>query len=61
MTDLQQKLKQYFCKHEFKGVDLTSRNKDGLVKWKCHKCKKIFIDSCGLNILKNGKCIGVWS
>lgn len=49
-----------FCYHEFKGKDMMPRNKQGLVFWSCHKCKKEFQAECGLDILTNGKCIGDW-
>lgn len=48
------------CKHEFKGKDMKPRDENGYVTWNCSKCGKIFVDTCGLNILKNGKCIGEW-
>ena len=37
------------------------RDKNGMVKWKCCKCNKIFVATCGLEILENGKCTGNWS
>lgn len=51
---------QKICKHEFKGKDMQSRNIDGIVKWECHKCRKVFCAEYGLKILENGKCIGKW-
>ena len=38
--------------------DLTARDAKGNVSWKCHKCQKVFIANCGLDILKNGVCVG---
>lgn len=54
------KLATYFCRHEFKGRDMKLRDDKGVVRWHCHKCKKTFEAGCGLDILKNGKCIGDW-
>jgi transposase-like protein len=54
-------LKQKFCKHEFKGKDMEKRDESGIVRWPCHKCKKVFSAEYGLKILENGKCIGEWS
>ncbi|MEI6190489.1 MAG: hypothetical protein WCP61_08720 [Chitinophagia bacterium] len=53
--------KQRTCKHEFKGKEMQHRDAEGIVRWQCHKCKKVFAAECGLDILKNGKCIGEWS
>jgi hypothetical protein len=49
------------CKHEFKGKEMQHRDAEGIVRWQCYKCKKVFAAECGLDILKNGKCIGNWS
>ncbi len=54
------KIKQRFCKHEFKGNEMQPRNSDGMVKWTCYKCDKMFVADHGLEILKHGKCIGDW-
>lgn len=54
------KLTQLFCRHEFKGKDMQVRDDKGVVKWHCHKCKKMFKAECGLDILTKGKCIGEW-
>ena len=48
------------CQHEFKGKDMQARNEQGIVKWPCHKCGKVFEAEYGLKILENGKCIGEW-
>ena len=55
------KVKQFFCRHEFKGKDMKPRDENGMVIWPCHKCKKVFTAEYGLRILENGKCIGEWS
>ena len=47
-----------FCSHEFRFRDLKHRDNQGLVRWPCHKCKKLFIAENGLKILNKGKCIG---
>lgn len=48
------------CKHEFKPKDMQPRNEQGIVKWNCHKCNKMFEAEYGLKILENGKCTGEW-
>lgn len=48
------------CRHLFIGKDLRPRDKNGIVRWPCCKCKKVFEAECGLDILKNGRCIGIW-
>lgn len=53
-------IKQRFCKHEFYTHDMQPRNENGIVKWHCHKCKRLFQAECGIDILSNGKCIGHW-
>lgn len=52
--------KEVKCNHFFKASDLQPRDNNGLVKWQCCKCKKIFTENCGLDILKHGKCDGNW-
>lgn len=47
-----------FCSHEFRLRDMKHRDNQGLVKWPCHKCKKLFMAESGLEILHKGKCIG---
>ena len=54
------KLGKHFCKHEFIGKDMKLRNEQGYVYWDCCKCRKTFKAESGLDILKNGKCIGGW-
>jgi len=39
---------------------MQSRDENGIVKWQCCKCKKVFAAECGLDILRHGKCDGVW-
>jgi len=52
--------KQKLCKHFFKASEMQLRDADGNVKWKCSKCGKLFIEKCGLDILRYGKCDGNW-
>ena len=52
--------KQKFCKHLFYGKDMIPRNDEGIVKWPCSKCGKMFSAENGLEILKNGKMGGSW-
>ena len=44
----------------FDPPDMQNRDENGNVKWKCCKCGKLFVEHCGLDILKNGKCTGRW-
>lgn len=54
------KVKQKLCDHEFLLKDLewhhyyrhlyTSEGHTKRVKWKCHKCEKVFYAHCGLDI-----------
>jgi len=39
---------------------MQPRGKDGKVKWECCKCHKLFIEECGLDVLRHGKCDGRW-
>lgn len=48
------------CSHLFDPPDMQNRDENGNVKWKCCKCGKLFVEYCGLDILKNGKCTGRW-
>lgn len=53
-------LKRYFCRHLFDPPDMVLRDKNGVVKWKCCKCEKLFVAENGLDILVNGTCTGRW-
>jgi len=53
-------LKHKKCSHLFDPSDMQNRDENGNVKWKCCKCGKLFIENCGLDILKHGKCTGRW-
>lgn len=53
-------IKQRYCKHLFKGRELQPRNEKGNVTWKCCKCEKVFEAECGLDILRYGKCDGIY-
>lgn len=52
--------KQKKCSHLFDPSDMQNRDENGNVKWKCCKCDKLFVEHCGLDILKHGKCTGHW-
>jgi len=43
--------------HKFYLNDLQGRDNNGNVTWSCFKCEKVFIAECGLDILKNGRCV----
>ena len=49
------------CKHLFRACDMSHRDKNGMVHWNCCKCGKEFIEPCGLDVLRNGKCDGKWA
>lgn len=54
-------LNKLFCSHVVLGNDLGERDSDGMVKWPCSKCGKVFKADCGLHILgPNVKCGGQW-
>jgi hypoxanthine-guanine phosphoribosyltransferase len=44
--------------HKFYLNDLQERDNNGNVTWSCFKCGKVFVAECGLDILKNGRCVG---
>lgn len=48
------------CQHLFKANEMQPRGKDGKVKWECCKCHKLFMEECGLDVLRHGKCDGRW-
>jgi len=54
------KRKQAKCKHYFRVADFGSRDKTGYLEWPCSRCGKVFRESCGLDVLVNGKCDGKW-
>lgn len=54
------KIKQRFCKHVFRGIDLTGRNEDGNIQWPCSKCGKVFIEPYGIAVTTHGKITGPW-
>lgn len=58
---IKNKAKTLACSHEFSGKDMQYRDDRGLVVWPCCKCGKKFEAESGLEILKNGKCIGGWT
>jgi hypoxanthine-guanine phosphoribosyltransferase len=49
--------RKMICMHNFNLKDLQERNSDGNVTWSCFKCGKFFIAECGLDVLKNGRCV----
>ena len=53
-------LKQKWCKHVFRGVDLNSRDSNGIVYWHCSKCGKKYEFQYGLQALEYGKISGPW-
>lgn len=52
--------RRMLCSHEFDARQMQLRNADGIVKWSCRKCNRVFSAECGLDILPNGKCVGGW-
>ena len=54
-------LKPRLCNHVFDPPDMQIRDEGGLVRWPCYKCGRLFVDTCGLYILHNGRCTGRWS
>ena len=39
------------CQHEFDYMrDMTPRNKAGFIACPCHKCGRVFMADCGLNL-----------
>ena len=51
-------LRKIICMHKFYLNDLQERDNNGNVTWSCFKCGKVFVAECGLDILKNGRCVG---
>ncbi len=47
MSALRQ-LKQWICRHEFDLAQMGRRNAAGLLRWPCHKCRKVFEMEYGL-------------
>jgi hypothetical protein len=39
---------------------MQTRDENGMVKWNCCKCNKLFVEPYGLKILENGTCDGKW-
>jgi hypothetical protein len=60
LTNLFSGFRQRTCQHFFKVKDMQFRDENGQVKWKCSKCGKLFIEECGLDILRYGECDGNW-
>ena len=54
-------LKRLFCRHEFRGVDLQSRDAKGDVSWACRKCGKNYEAECGLDMQNWGTLMGPWT
>ena len=52
-------LRRRFCSHVFRGVDLRTRDADGLVSWSCCRCGKPHRLAYGL--LAPGRITGPWS
>lgn len=53
-------IKQWLCRHIFKGSDMQPRNSDGLVIWPCSKCGKVFKEPYGLKMSDHGTITGPW-
>lgn len=49
--------KNKHCKHLFVYEEMQERDKNGNVHWPCHKCNKVFIEPCGLDIIAHGDVI----
>lgn len=52
-------LRQRWCRHQFRGVDLTRRDESGLVRWPCGRCGKVFTAPYGL-AAAHGSITGPW-
>lgn len=49
-------LRRETCEHRFDYKDLVGRSTpDGNVTWPCWKCGRVFVEPCGLDILRHGK------
>lgn len=48
------------CNHLFKANEMQPRDKNGMVKWECSRCHKVFVEKCGLDVLQYGDCDGRW-
>ncbi len=51
-------LRQRWCHHQFRGVDMQGRNSHGLLVWPCHKCGMVWRGEYGL--LAPGTITGPW-
>lgn len=54
------RLRQFFCRHVFVGLDLQPRSADGKVTWPCSKCGKVYRVDYGLQISDFGRIAGPW-
>ena len=55
---LRRSIRQAFCRHGFHFDDLTGRDvPGGNVRWPCRRCGKVFIEHCGLEVLRHGERI----
>ena len=52
--------RKVYCNHLFRAKDMQTRDENGMVKWNCCKCNKLFVEPYGLKILENGTCDGKW-
>lgn len=59
--DVFSKVRQTLCRHQFRGVDLSLRGADGMVRWPCHKCGKTFAAPYGILIQSHGPIGGPWT
>lgn len=53
-------LKRRYCAHLFRASDMQPRDENGIVRWECCRCKRVFSATYGLAILENGMCDGRW-
>lgn len=51
-------MRQWRCRHVFRGVDMGPRDADGLLVWPCNKCGKEHRMEYGL--LAPGEITGPW-
>lgn len=51
-------LKQRYCHHVFRGVDIVPRDEHSTMSWPCSKCGKMFRLEYGL--LAPGEITGPW-
>lgn len=55
MKNILLRIKQRFCTHTYQLIEMQPRNEQGLVKWPCMKCGKVWSGEYGLAV--NGRII----